>query len=40
MSENVTYANPGPVGLAGVALTTFVLSVHDAGLVPAGIHAM
>jgi len=40
MSEKVTYANPGPLGLAGFALTTFVLSVHNAGIVPAGIHAM
>ncbi len=40
MSEKVAYANPGPLGLAGFALTTFVLSVHNAGLVPAGIHAM
>ena len=40
MSEKTTYANPAPLGLAGFALTTFVLSVFNAGLDPAGIHAM
>ncbi len=32
-------ANPGPLGLGGFALTTFVLNVHNAGLVPAAIDA-
>lgn len=26
-----TIANPGPLGLCGFALTTFVLSLHNAG---------
>ncbi len=32
-------ANPGPLGLGGFALTTFVLNVHNAGLVPAALDA-
>ncbi len=32
-------ANPGPLGLGGFALATFVLNVHNAGLVPAGLDA-
>jgi uncharacterized protein len=32
----VTIANPGPLGLAAFALTTFVLSMFNAGLVGAG----
>ncbi len=32
-------ANPGPLGLGGFALTTFVLNVHNAGLVPAALEA-
>ncbi len=31
--------NPGPLGLGGFALTTFVLNVHNAGLVPAALDA-
>ncbi len=31
--------NPGPLGLGGFALTTFVLNVHNAGLVPAALWA-
>lgn len=27
-----TIANPGPLGLCGFALTTFVLSLHNAGV--------
>ncbi len=33
------FANPGPLGLGGFALTTFVLNVHNAGLVPAALDA-
>ena len=29
-------ANPGPLGLGGFALTTFVLNVHNAGLIDIG----
>ncbi|WP_022671100.1 acetate uptake transporter [Hippea alviniae] len=32
-------ANPGPLGLGGFALTTFILNVHNAGLVPAALEA-
>jgi len=31
----VTIADPGPLGLAAFALTTFVLSVYNAGILPA-----
>ncbi|MDA4120275.1 MAG: acetate uptake transporter, partial [Thaumarchaeota archaeon] len=31
-----TLANPGPLGLCGFALTTFVLNVHNAGLIAIG----
>lgn len=34
-----TIADPGPLGLAGFALTTFVLSMANAKLVPETIHA-
>ncbi len=40
MAEQGQLANPGPLGLAGFAMTTFVLSVVNAGLDPAGIHAV
>jgi succinate-acetate transporter protein len=30
------FANPGPLGLCGFALTTFVLNVHNAGLIAIG----
>ena len=36
---DVKLGNPGPLGLGGFALTTFVLNVHNAGLVPAGLEA-
>ncbi len=39
MSEG-KLANPGPLGLCGFALTTFVLNVHNAGLVPAALEAV
>ena len=35
----VKLGNPGPLGLGGFALTTFVLNVHNAGLVPAALDA-
>lgn len=31
-----TRANPAPLGLCGFALTTFVLNVHNAGLIAIG----
>jgi hypothetical protein len=34
-APTVTIADPGPLGLAAFALTTFVLSVFNAGLLPA-----
>ena len=34
-THTVTIADPGPLGLAAFALTTFVLSVFNAGLLPA-----
>jgi succinate-acetate transporter protein len=34
--SSARFADPGPLGLAGFALTTFVLSVFNAGLVGAG----
>ena len=33
-SESVAVANPGPLGLSAFALTTFVLSATNAGLIP------
>jgi len=33
-SESVAVANPGPLGLSAFALTTFVLSCTNAGLIP------
>src|SRR5213080_2636005 len=33
-SEAVAVANPGPLGLSAFALTTFVLSCTNAGLIP------
>ena len=37
MAENTpTVADPGPLGLAAFALTTFVLSLVNSGLIPAG----
>lgn len=35
----VKLGNPGPLGLGGFALTTFLLNVHNAGLVPAALDA-
>lgn len=37
-----TIANPGPLGLCGFALTTFVLSLHNAGagVSPSGPHGV
>ena len=37
-----TIANPGPLGLCGFALTTFVLSLHNAGagVSPTGPHGV
>ncbi len=36
MSVARKLANPGPLGLGGFALTTFVLNVHNAGLIDIG----
>ncbi|MDA8373204.1 MAG: acetate uptake transporter [Actinomycetota bacterium] len=37
MADNTpTVADPGPLGLAGFATTTFVLSLVNSGLIPAG----
>ncbi|AEE15246.1 GPR1/FUN34/yaaH family protein [Thermodesulfobium narugense DSM 14796] len=38
-NSELKMANPGAVGLAGFALTTFVLNVANAGLVPAALFA-
>jgi succinate-acetate transporter protein len=35
-SAGASFADPGPLGLAGFALTTFVLSVYNAGLIGTG----
>ena len=35
MAEEVTLANPGALGLGGFALTTFILSVVNTGIIPA-----
>ncbi len=36
MAEDIKLANPAALGLGGFALTTFVLNVHNAGLVELG----
>ena len=33
-------ADPGPLGLGAFAMTTFVLSVFNAGLLPSGLEAV
>lgn len=40
VSSSHTIADPGPLGLAGFALTTFVLSMHNSGLVPGALFAV
>lgn len=35
VAEEVTLANPGALGLGGFALTTFILSVMNTGIIPA-----
>ncbi|MFQ5848339.1 MAG: acetate uptake transporter [Candidatus Methylomirabilales bacterium] len=36
MANDIKLANPAPLGLGGFALTTFVLNVHNAGIVDIG----
>jgi len=36
MANDIKLANPAPLGLGGFALTTFVLNVHNAGLIDIG----
>lgn len=36
MADDIKLANPAPLGLGGFALTTFVLNVHNAGLIDIG----
>lgn len=36
MPNDIKLANPAPLGLGGFALTTFVLNVHNAGIVDIG----
>ena len=40
VTKDATIADPGPLGLAGFALTTFILSLSNAKLVPAEISAL
>ena len=36
MSANAKLANPGPLGLLGFGMTTVLLNLHNAGLLPLG----